>query len=219
MKTVITIALALAWHCLAGETLTVTTAEGESIADAEISRVTPEGITIVTAEGIRKLKWSSLPPDIKAKYAGAAAEQGDAELARLRARVATLESENAQLRSQIERLRDQANTPQPAVASPTTASPAPKTVPAPEPEEHRAYSKEWDRNALASKLDGGTQSGIKALLGPPTSTSAYSDGGDVWCYEGLTIVDRKSDARYDSVTIVFDKESGRNARAALVNFR
>lgn len=216
MRILVIILLAFICNRGSAETLTVTTTEGEPIKDAEISRVTPEGLTIVTPEGIRKLKWSSLPPEIKTKYAAAASEQGNAELERLRVRVSALEQENSQLRSQIDRLRSQPALPPPQASANTAPAPAP--TPSAEPEEHKAYSKEWDRNALASKLDGGTMSGIKALLGPPTRTSVYSDGGDVWIYDGLTIIDRKSGATLSRVSIVFDKESGKNARGALVNF-
>ncbi|HPA21083.1 MAG TPA: hypothetical protein PLU30_25270 [Verrucomicrobiae bacterium] len=221
MRILVIILLAFICNRASAETLTVTTTDGESIKDAEISRVTPDGLTIVTPEGIRKLKWSSLPPEFKAKYAAAASEQGNAELDRLRARVAALEQENGHLRSQIENLRGQTATPQaPTAVSSEPRGPAtPSPANSPEPEQHKAYSKEWDRTALASKLDGGTQSAIKALLGPPTRVSAYSDEGDVWLWDGLTIIDRKSGARFSEVTVVFDKEDGRNARGGLVNFR
>jgi len=204
----------------AAEKITVTTADGQTIKDAEISRVTPDGLTLITSDGIRKVPWTNLPADVKKKYAATATETGNAELARMAAKITALEQENANLRLQLDRLKGQASVPPAASGSaPPVSTVSPAVAPAQAPMAPQEDSREWDRNALSSKLDGGTKSGIKALLGPPTGVSAYSDGGDVWSWDGMNIVDRKSGARFHRVTVVFSGEEGtKNPRGSLVNF-
>lgn len=202
----------------AAEKVTITTMDGQTIADAEISRVTPDGLTLITSDGIRKGPWANLPAEIKKKYAATAAETGNAEIARMSARIAALEQENASLRLQLDRLKGQSSVAPAASESPAAAI-SPAAAPEPAPMAPQDDAREWDRNALSSKLDGGTRSGIKALLGPPTSVSAYSDGGDVWSWDGMNIIDRKAGVRFRRVTVVFSGEEGtKNPRGSLVNF-
>ena len=204
----------------AAEKITVTTTDGQTIADAEISRITPDGLTLITSDGIRKLGWASLPAEIKKKYAATATETGNAELARMAAKITALEQENASLRLQLDRLKGQTSVPLAASGSaPSVPAVSPAVAPAQAPMAPQEDTREWDRNALSSKLEGGTRSGIKALLGPPTGVSAYSDGGDVWSWDGMNIIDRKSGVRFRRVTVVFSGEEGtKNPRGSLVNF-
>lgn len=105
MKGTILALLCLAWQysmanemvttttveAVGGDVITATTIEGDYIEEARISRIYPDGISIVTSDGVRRLKWYMLPPEIKARYAAAAAAAEQEEIERLRARISVLE--------------------------------------------------------------------------------------------------------------------------------
>jgi len=66
-----------------------TTLDGDKYTDATVRRVEPDGIVIADADGIRKLKFKNLPPEVGAKYgynpAKAAAFQASAQAAEIAA--------------------------------------------------------------------------------------------------------------------------------------
>jgi len=45
-----------------------TTLDGEKYTEATLKRVEPDGVVIAYPDGIRKLKFQSLPPEVCAKY-------------------------------------------------------------------------------------------------------------------------------------------------------
>lgn len=106
MKRIAIISLALAWQYCSADvmetetttTTTTTTVENGYVEEAQVSKVYPDGISIVTWDGVRRLKWSQLPSEIRTKYAAAAAVAEEEELERMRARIAALEQEISHLR-------------------------------------------------------------------------------------------------------------------------